>query len=308
MKPLSITIFGYDELLLAAIDFFENSDSKIAAVVFPSNLKDPRAMKVRELVEQKGLVTLEQPPVASNEAFKSSLRKLKPDAIFVWSYPMILSQEIIDIPKNGAVNLHFGLLPEYRGVNGIRWALLNGEPTTGVTLHYMDAGIDTGDIIARVSFPIEPTDDIRSLMIKSRTAGLHVLKQCWPAVETGTVTATPQDDKKAGYYSAAMSPSEILDWSKTSLEIHNLIRASVTPLAGVYSIVNGKKLQMKRSIIVDHTKGEFSPGMVVDVNEIGIVVATSDGSLLVTDVEYDGNTVANHKLVNLGLTSGRVLE
>jgi len=308
MKTSSIIIFGYDELLLASIDFFEQSDSKIAAVVVPSNRKDPRAMQVRELVEQKGLVTLEQPSKKDSDKFLTRLRELKPDVIFVWSYPMILRQEIIDIPKNAAVNLHFGLLPEYRGVNGIRWALLNGESTTGVTLHYIDSGIDTGDIIARVSFPIEPPDDIRSLMIKSRTAGLHVLKQCWTAVETGNVTATPQNESKAAYYSAAMNPSEIVDWSKPALQIHNLIRASVAPLPGVYSLVGGKKIKFKRSIVTDRPTGEFCPGTVIEVNQMGITVATFDEALLITEAEYDGNPVAKHELASLGLSSGKVLE
>src|SRR5690606_17203852 len=110
------------------------------------------------------------------------------DLVFVWSYPMILPREVIEIPRLGCINLHMGLLPQYRGVNGLKWALLNGEIETGVTLHYMDEGIDTGDMLARVSFPITDGDDLVSLMRKARHAGIHLLKNTWRGIADGTAT------------------------------------------------------------------------------------------------------------------------
>ena len=114
--------------------------------------------------------------------------------------------EVIKIPRLGAVNLQIGLLPEYRGVNGIGLAVINGESETGITLHFMDSGIDTGDIISGASSPIAPKDDILSLMIKSRAAGSELLNKNWKQIVTGAASAKPQDDSKAGDYSAKKCP------------------------------------------------------------------------------------------------------
>src|SRR5262249_49491316 len=149
-----------------------------------------------------------QPPTNKRSEFVSAIRRVSPDLILVWSYPMILPKEIIEIPRYGCVNVHLGLLPEYRGVNGIRWALLNGEDKTRATLHFMDAGIDSGDMIARAAFPIMPEDDILSLMQKSKIAGLRVLENSWAAIASGNVQTMPQDESKANYYSSKMAPPE----------------------------------------------------------------------------------------------------
>lgn len=308
MAKSKVIVFGYDELLPASIEFFSNTDTQISAVVFPSNRKDWRANKIRQIIEEKGFLTLEQPPRKEISEFTEKLRQIKPDFIYVWSYSMILPQEIIEIPKHGCINVHLGLLPEYRGVNGIRWALLNGEEKTGVTIHFMDSGIDTGDIISRVSFPITSEDDILSLMKKSKTAGLYLLKNCWQKIASGKANAIPQDESKANYYSAKMSSLETIDWSKSNIEIHNLIRASVIPFSGVYTFWNGHKLVMRKSVPTKNISKLETVGIVEKIDSDGVEIITGNGNLLVTDIEFEGNAMPYKKLKDLGLKVGSIFQ
>ena len=304
MKQPKTIVFGYDELLLAGLEFFAQAKARVEAVVFPSNRTDRRAAEIRRIVKEKGFSTLEQPLRGKIDEFAENLRRLEPDLFFVWSYPMILPAKIIEIPKNGALNLHLGLLPEYRGVNGVRWALINGESATGVTLHLIDAGVDTGPIVTRGAYPIAPEDDFRTLLIKSRAAGLHLLKHVWPQIAAGRIGATRQDESKARYYSAAMDPGERIDWSRPNVEIHNLIRASVLPLGGVGAQWKGRRLIVRKSAPVDGDEPGARPGTVAKIDERGVEVVTGRGRLLLTAIEIDERRVSPAELSAMGLAAG----
>lgn len=302
-KP-KIIVFGYDELLLASLDFFSKKNIKISAVVFPSNRNDWRIDKIRQMVRKKGYRILEQPSRKNISQLINKLTQIKPDIIYVWSYPMILPKEIINIPKFGCINAHMGLLPEYRGVNGVRWALLNNEAKTGVTIHFMDEGVDTGDIISKVEFPIKAEDDILSLMQKSRSAGLYLLDKCFGKIISGNAPRIPQDEKKARYYSAKMSPSEIIDWSKTNIEIYNLIRASVFPFPGVYTFWQGYKLVLREAIPQEDNSKFQEIGTISDISSKGIEIVTGKGNLLISKIEIDQKETTIEQLIELGLSSG----
>ena len=305
MARPNVIVFGYDELLPASLEFISQTKTRISAVVFPSNRKDWRANKIRQIVTDQGFLTLEQPPRNEISEFTKKLRRINPDLIYVWSYPMILPDEIIRIPKYGCVNVHMGLLPEYRGVNGVRWALLNGEEKTGVTIHFMDSGIDTGNIISRVSFPIEEQDNILSLMKKSKSAGLYLLANCWQQIVSGKTNAAAQDESKAHYYSTKMSEIETIDWSKSNLEIHNLIRASTIPFPGVYTFLEGRKLVMRKSVPLKNTGQREEFGVIKKIDADGVQVTTGNGSLLVTGIEFEEKTIPPAKLNDFGFEVGK---
>jgi len=308
MTKSKVIVFGYDELLLASLEFISQTQTEIVAVVFPSNRKDWRANTVRQIVTDKGFLILEQPPSADIAEFAEKIRQINPDLIYVWSYPMILPEEIIKIPRYGSINLHIGLLPEYRGTNGVRWALLNGEEQTGVTIHFMDSGIDTGSVISRILFPITADDNILSLMQKSKTAGLHLLKHCWQQIASGRANAVNQDESKANYYSAKMFIPETIDWSKSNIEIHNLIRASVAPFPGVYTFWNGLKVFIKKSIPLQNFKLKSTFGTIEKIDVNGVEITTGNGSLLITEMEVDEKVIPNASLYDFGLRLGGQLQ
>ena len=288
MAAVKVVVFGYDQLLLTALEVLASAGAEIVAAVFPSVRQDARANEIREEVRGRGIETIEQPLKCDSNGFAERISSLEPDLIFVWSYPMILAKDIIGIPRLGCMNLHMGLLPHYRGVNGLKWALINDEAQTGVTLHYMDEGIDTGDMISRISFPLGEEDDLVSLMKKARFAGVHLINNVWPQIVAGTLEAIPQDEAEAAYYSAAMEPAAEIDWSWSARKIHNLIRATVFPFEGVHTIYGREKIVVRRSAPVEIDSME-EPGTVLSIGANGVEVAAGSGRILITAVEADAN-------------------
>lgn len=294
MKPTRVVVFGYDHLLITALDVIAALDTVIAAVVFPSTRTDENTNAVRTAVAERGISVFEMLQ-SDVSGLTSQLNELDADVFLLWSFPIILRKDVIEIPPKGVVNIHMGLLPEYRGVNGVRWALLNGESQTGVTMHFVDEGIDTGDMIARAAFPIEENDDVRSLMIKSRKAGIALIKTFWPHIVDGNVNAQPQDNSKAGYYSAKMLPQAEIDWSKTSSVIRNHIRAFTFPFEGAAVPFNGEHLFVTNATLTDLASDE-PVGTVISVDADGILVATADNAIRLTGFEFRGSKLLPQKL------------
>src|SRR5439155_9931615 len=150
--------FGYGPFATAGIDALVASGARLAALVVPSNRTGADVELVRARAVHEGLPVWVQPPRDARAPFVDVLRSAAPDAIVVWSYSLLLPGDVLAVPRRGAVNVHTGLLPEYRGGHVLQWALLNGEHETGVTLHYMDEGLDTGPIVAQTRFPIADED------------------------------------------------------------------------------------------------------------------------------------------------------
>lgn len=130
------------------------------------------------------------------------IHSISPDLIVVAGFRKILSPEIIQIPRLGCVNVHASLLPKYRGPNPCYWVLKKGEKETGVSLHFIDEGIDTGDIIGQETIPIDPGDNSKSLRIKTAQSGARLLKWMFTVLEAGgTLPRCAQDDSQSTYYS-----------------------------------------------------------------------------------------------------------
>src|SRR5262249_43176407 len=147
----------------------------------------------------RGLSVLIQPPRPSAATWTDNLATLQPDLHLVWSHSMLLSPEVLQVPRLGSVNVHGGLLPEYRGGHVMQWAMINGQQETGVTLHHIDEHLDTGPIIAQRRFPIAPDDDARSLRQKLRQTGASLLSEWLPAILAGNAPRIAQDETRARY-------------------------------------------------------------------------------------------------------------
>jgi methionyl-tRNA formyltransferase len=200
---------------------------------------------LRDLAEQRGLPLLIQPVATSKAypAFADEVKKLKPDLIIVNSYSMLLRKDILAVPKYGALNIHGALLPQYRGCNPIQWALLNNETGTGVTMHYMSAEFDTGDIVAQRQVPMFSSDTWRDVQARIAQATEAMLTKEMPALLTLSNTRHPQDQDEARYYKRRHPEDGLIDWSKDSvLHAYNLVRALVKPHPGAFYFHGSEKV------------------------------------------------------------------
>lgn len=166
--------------------------------------------------------------------FLQRIKQLAPDLILVNSYSMLLHQELLDIPGLGAINIHGALLPQYRGCNPTQWSIVNREVETGVTMHYMDAGFDTGDIIAQKHVPILFEDTWRDVQQKIASATEIMLTEQIPKILSGTNGRVAQQDKKAHYWRRRTPEDGRFEWTWRAVDIYNLIRALVKPHPGAY--------------------------------------------------------------------------
>jgi len=165
------------------------------------------------------------------------LEQFSPDIVLSRSYGLRIPRLILDLPLVGAINIHGGLLPEWRGANILNWVLIEGATETGVTAHWMTEGFDEGPIIARRTLSIDFYDTARTLSHKLRQLSNDILSSLLKDLEMGVVLPSePQHDGQAKYYKRRTPEDGQIDWKKSNREIYNLIRALVTPWPGAYTV------------------------------------------------------------------------
>ena len=205
-------------------------------------------------------------------------RDLAPELIVVAAYGLILPQAVLDIPRYGCINVHASLLPAYRGASPITAALLDGLPETGVSIMRMDAGMDTGPVLAQVSLPILPEDTTESLGERLAELGALALVPTLEEWLSGAITATAQENLPGEITLVRMIKKEMgqIDWSHSAAHIERMTRA-YQPWPTAYTLWKNEPLRILRARVGDHFVDE--PGTVVKLGgEIGVV--TGDGLLL----------------------------
>ena len=282
----------------SAIEVLSRLDASLVGVVVPTNRTGPDVERVKDAARRSGVAVLAQPGRTRLEKFLEHLKALSPDIIVVWSYSMILPLEIIKLPRLGCINLHGGILPEYRGGHVMQWAIINGETETGVTLHYIDESIDTGPIIAKSEFPIGVDDDGVSVQKKLGESGVALLSEWWQKIIEQTAPKLLQDDAVAHYYRLLTPDDGLINWRWTSVEICNRVRALVSPRPGAFTFLGANKVTVHRAKHCKKTMTGIAvaaPGIVQRVSEDGLLVVTGDGAVNITEFEINDGVVASSK-------------
>ena len=215
------------------------------------------------------------------------LREIAPDFILSFYYRNMISREVLDIPRRGALNLHGSYLPKYRGRVPVNWAIINGETETGATLHYMVEKPDAGEIVDQEKVPILFTDTALNLFNKVTDAAVLVIGRSWPLLVSGTAPRMPID-LKAGSYFGGRKPAEgLIDWTKGAVAIYNLIRGVTHPYPGAFTFLDGRKVTIWQARPMDGT-GE--PGRIVSENPL--LVGTGEGLLEIRSLQTEGEEEA----------------
>lgn len=201
--------------------------------------------ELAKISQETGVKFLLQPKYHSSgyPGLVEQIASLKPDLLICNSYSMIIREDILALVKYNAINIHEALLPKNRGANPVQWAIIKGEAQTGVTMHYLDNGIDSGDIIAQRKVAIDLKDNWCSLKSKLSVQAEYLIKEEIPAILSGQNERLPQDSAAATYNQRLTPASPRIDFKVMSdLEVYNLIRAQVKPLSGAYLEHNGQKV------------------------------------------------------------------
>jgi methionyl-tRNA formyltransferase len=210
---------------------------------------------------------LYQPKDINDPAFVAQMKALKPDIMLTAFYPTIYKPSLIGVAYHGSVNLHFAPLPRYRGSYPGAWAIINGEKSHGVTMHYMDPGVDSGDIIGQLMVDIEPCDTGFTLYRKCERAGVELLRKTWPLLTNASAARIPQNTTKILYHDRAYPYGGVINFGWAAKQVHDFIRAlTFPPFPNPFTFFNRRKLTVMKSRVVE----EDSSG------EIGQVIALGD--------------------------------
>jgi methionyl-tRNA formyltransferase len=291
--PLRIVFMGTAELACASLKALLASrpGAVLAAVTRPDRPKGrelhEQAPPVKTIALEAGLRVL-QPHSARDPAFAAELAALQPEVIVVAAYGQILPQPVLDLPKFGCVNVHASLLPKYRGAAPIQWAIVNNDLETGVSIMKMAAGLDTGDVLSQRATPIGPDETAAVLQDRLGAMGAELLAETLPHYIAGDITPRPQDNAAATYARKITKADGRLDWSRSALELRNRMRA-FTPWPGAF--VNWTAQDRPRLLKIWRAqveRGQGHPGLVLQANKTGLVVACGVDALRIEQLQLEG--------------------
>ncbi|HEY6822872.1 MAG TPA: formyltransferase [Steroidobacteraceae bacterium] len=187
------------------------------------------------------------PADASTAELTRRVTELQPDFLFSFYYRAMLGAPLLRAARRGALNMHGSLLPKYRGRAPVNWAILRGERESGATLHYMVERADAGDIVDSQAVPILLDDDAREVFGKVTVAAETVLVRSLPGLIAGSAQRRPQPIVPGQYFGRRRPEDGRIDWSRTALEVHNLVRAVAPPFPGAFADVGGERWQIHRT-------------------------------------------------------------
>lgn len=288
---MRIMFMGTPEIAAACLNELLSDGKDVVAVVTREDKPRGRGnvmtpTPVKALATEKN-IPVYTPKTLKDGEFSSLLSEISPDLIAVVAYGKILPPEVINFPKYGCINLHVSLLPKYRGAAPMQRAIMEGESETGVTVMYMDEGLDTGDIIATESFPITECDDFESVHDRSAAIGSKLLSKTVDALADGTAQRTPQDSSLATYAKKVEKEDCKIDFTLPAEVVSRRARG-VTPIPGAFAYLNGKMIKLAR---VRAVSGNGKPGEVISLDAKGegsIIVACLEGALSVSLVIPEG--------------------
>ena len=273
--------------------FLQDDTLKIDFVCLRNGMPDE---VLKSLAEENGIDVFWHPNI-NDKAFLERLRCYKSDLYVSLFFDQIFRSEIINIPPLKTINCHAGKLPYYRGRSVLNWALINDEKEFGITVHYMDEGIDTGDIILQRTYPITDSDTYRTLRERAFIECPQILYDAIKLIQSGNVVVQKQEEiDPVGFYCGARKDNdEIVDWNQTSREIFCFIRAITYPGPCASAYVNGNKVRL---ISAQEVPGapvyKGIPGQVLMKKTDGVLVKTKDSFIKIT--EYDGTLRVGDRL------------
>lgn len=298
---MNIVFFGTPDFAVKPLQAIKNSSHEILAVVTQPDRPTDRGHKISQSAVKIAAKELGLPVLQYNKLRVdglNDLRQLTPDLMVTCAYGQILSQEIIDIPKYGIINIHASLLPKYRGAAPIARAVIDGEEITGVTLMRTDKGIDTGDILMAEATDIGEDETTGELFDRLSEIGARLIVKGLNEIEEGKAIFTPQDNEKATHAKMIEKEEGKLDFSRPAKELKNLIRG-LNPKPTAFFDLDGVMVKVYKSHVED---GEFDGNVgevVVSDKKQGLMIKCGEGVLSIDELQYpNGKRLAIKDFLN----------
>lgn len=282
-----ILFMGTSEFAIPSLDKISKSEYELIGVITQPDKPTGRHYKltppkVKEFANKLN-IKVWQPISLKDKEGLELIRNLKPDLVVVVAFGQILSEEFLQIPKIGSINLHASLLPKYRGASPIHHAIIQGETKTGVTIAWISKELDAGDIIGQEEVNIDPDDTAGTLSQKLSLIGADLLLKSITLINEGKVSRTKQDTSQVSYAPKLNKKDGLINWKKSDIEIHNLVRG-LNPFPGAYTYYKNHILKIWTTEIEEEEEGKY--GEVVKIfKDKGPVISTAKGCLLIRELQ-----------------------
>lgn len=309
---MEIIFFGTPQFAVPTLKaLIKHPNFQVLAVVTQPDKRRGRGNKtipsaVKKVALEHNIEVWQPKSVKKNQETLAKLRQAQADAFVVVAYGQILSSEILKMPKLGCINVHGSLLPKYRGAAPIQWSIYNGDTQTGITTMLMDEGLDTGDMLLKATTNIDILDNTFDIAVKLASQGANLLVETLQKLATKTIEPVTQDGEKATYARLIDKSDYQIDWSKNTLNTHNQVRAFYPNCVTTF---RQQQLKIKATVPIVESQLDLLPpdyqiikdkwqdltslsgscGEIVAIfKNLGAVVATPDGYLLLTEVQIAG--------------------
>jgi methionyl-tRNA formyltransferase len=289
---MNVVFMGSPEIVVPSLKAVMESPHRVVGVVAQPDKPVGRGLEMHSpslagFAKEKGLPLFQPASIRKNPEFLETLRSLKPDVIAIAAYGQILPKEILDLPPHGCINVHFSLLPKYRGAAPLQWALINGDEDTGVTIFRLkDGTVDSGPILMQKKVMVHDEDNADILGKRLAVIGAELLIETLDGLADGSLEAVPQNDRLATRAPMLKKEDGHVDWTRKAKAVWGQIRG-MTPWPGAFTSLKGKRLKIHAAELVDHPK-KGEPGEILEVTDDGLQVACGQGSLLIKDLQLEG--------------------
>jgi len=238
---------------------------------------------VKKLASARG-IQMTQPESLRDAQAQAELKHFRPDVIVVAAYGLILPRPVLQLPRDGAINIHASLLPRWRGATPIQRALLAGDRHTGVSIMQMDDGLDTGPVLMQEEIPILEDDTMGTLRDRLAELGAKLIVQALDALQAGVIKATPQSAEGVTYAAKLEKREARVDWREGALTVNRQVRA-LNPSPGADARVRGVELKIWRCATA---AGRGNPGEILSIGPEGLCVACGEDALVITELQRSG--------------------
>jgi len=282
---VKVVVFGYHEIGYVCLEELVDFGADVLCLF--THKDDPKEeiwFRRPQAIAEKHNIQIYTPDSIKDKSWADTIRSLSPDIIFSFYYRNMIPNDILEIPRTGAFNLHGSLLPKFRGRVPVNWVLVAGEKKTGLTLHYMVEKPDAGDIVAQLEVKIAFEDTAYTLFMKMADAARVLMKEILPQFRDNTFKSAPQVGPSS-YFGGRKPEDGLIPWDKDAMSIYNLIRAVTHPYPGAFTWLDGKKLFIWKAYPED-TIYDGVPGMIVSKRPL--IVNTGKGVLRLLKMQFDG--------------------
>jgi methionyl-tRNA formyltransferase len=286
---MKIVFMGTPDFASAALEALIAAGHEITAVYTQPDKPKGRGKEVQMTpVKQVALrhdIPVYQPARIKAQEEVDRLRQIPADIFVVAAFGQIVSQEILDMPKYGCVNIHASLLPEYRGAAPIQWAVIDGKEKSGVTIMQMAAGIDTGDILYQKEYKLDAKETGASLFDRLTELGAEAILEALPLIEAGKLIPIPQDEALATHAGKLTKQLGEMDFTKTAEELERLVRG-LNSWPSAYTFLNGKQLKIWEAEVAREAKGDC--GTILSIDKESFTIGCKEGGLRVKELQLEG--------------------